>query len=215
MRMTTYIFNRPFVIALAVACMTLGLAQATVVPVSPIGGETLALLPEAQKKIMAFATYEERLAAIKADKAKPHAERFYCKDPETTWRTSAPLVLKWQTTDGEKGPWRILIGTSPDFANARELWPNPEEKRKMAMAGDSSMSEKAQGNVRCYTYEVPRPNLELDRTYYWRHERHFDKGFAKYGDEKTPWNERIRLYLLDCGVTEEEIATFREIMLED
>ena len=179
MRMTTYISNRPFVMALAVACMTLDLAHAAVVPVSPIGGETVALLPEAQKKIMAFATYEERLAAIKADKAKPHAERFYCKDSETTWRTSAPLVLKWQTTDGEKGPWRILIGTSPDFANARELWPTPEEKRKMAMSGDRSMSEKAQGNVRCYTYEVPRPNLELGRTGLLASRAALRQGFCK------------------------------------
>ena len=64
--------------------------------------------------------------------------------------------------------------------------------------------------MRCH---VPTSNLAAPG--YWRHERHFDKGFAKYGDEKTPWNERIRLYLLDCGVTEKEIAAFRSIMLED
>ena len=165
MHMTAHIFSRSFAIALAVGYMT---AYAAVVPISPIGGETVALLPEAQKTIMAFATYEERLAALKADKAKPHDARFYCKDRETKWRISAPLVLKWQTTADEKGPWKILIGTSPDFANARELWPNPEEKRKMTMSGDSSMSEKTQGNIRCYTYEVPRPNLELGRIYYWK-----------------------------------------------
>ena len=156
-------------LALVGAFQALGIvAAAAVVPVSPIDGETVALLPEAQKKIMSLATYEERLAALKADKAKPRDERCYFRDRESKWRTSAPLTLKWQTTDGEKGPWKILIGTSPDFANARELWPNPEETRKMTMSGDSSMSETAQGDVRCYTYNVPRPNLELGRTYYWK-----------------------------------------------
>ena len=63
--------------------------------------------------------------------------------------------------------------------------------------------------------ELPEMAKDYNGPGYWRHERHFDKGFGKYGDEKTPWNERIRLYLLDCGVTEEEIAAFRSIMLED
>ena len=148
-----------------VLCMV---ASAAVVPVSPIDGETVSLLPEAQKKIMSLATHEERLAALKDDKAKPHDERCYFRDRESKWRISAPLTLKWKTTDGENGPWKILIGKSPDLADARELWPNPEEKRKMAMSGDSSMSEKAQGNIRYFTYIVPRPNLELDRTYYWK-----------------------------------------------
>lgn len=49
---------------------------------------------------------------------------------------------------------------------------------------------------------------------FWCGEWHFNDGFAKYGDEKTPWNRRIELYLLDCGVTADEIARFREIMLQ-
>ena len=48
----------------------------------------------------------------------------------------------------------------------------------------------------------------------WRRESHFNEGFAKYGAEGDGWNRRIELYLLDCGVTKEEIASFRKIMLE-
>ena len=49
---------------------------------------------------------------------------------------------------------------------------------------------------------------------FWCGEWHFDDGFAKYGDVNTSWNKRIELYLLDCGVTMEEIEKFRSIMLE-
>ncbi len=48
---------------------------------------------------------------------------------------------------------------------------------------------------------------------YWCGEWHFDEGFDKYGDVNTPWNKKIELYLLDCGVTKEEIEKFRSIML--
>jgi protein-tyrosine phosphatase len=44
--------------------------------------------------------------------------------------------------------------------------------------------------------------------------QHFDAGFAQYGKPGDTLRRRIELYLLDCGVTEEEIAAFRSIMLE-
>ena len=49
---------------------------------------------------------------------------------------------------------------------------------------------------------------------FWCRESHFNKGFSKYGKDGDSWTRRIELYLLDCGVTEAEIATFRSIMLE-
>ena len=49
---------------------------------------------------------------------------------------------------------------------------------------------------------------------FWRRESHFNDGFSKYGDEKASWNDRIVLYLKDCGVTDAEIETFRAIMLQ-
>ncbi|MBQ2631043.1 MAG: hypothetical protein IJG13_15315, partial [Kiritimatiellae bacterium] len=48
----------------------------------------------------------------------------------------------------------------------------------------------------------------------WNSELHFKNGFAKYGNEGDSWTRRIELYLLACGVTEDEIAAFRAIMLE-
>ena len=49
---------------------------------------------------------------------------------------------------------------------------------------------------------------------FWCRESHFNNGFSKYGKEGDSWNRRIELYLLDCGVTKEEIEAFRSIMLE-
>ncbi len=40
------------------------------------------------------------------------------------------------------------------------------------------------------------------------------KGFEDYGDEDDTLQQRIQAYLLDIGVTEEEIASIREIWLE-
>ena len=49
---------------------------------------------------------------------------------------------------------------------------------------------------------------------YWRSSRHFDDGFAKYARSGDTLKDRIVAYLLDCGVTLEEISRFRSIMLE-
>ena len=55
--------------------------------------------------------------------------------------------------------------------------------------------------------ENPDPN-------FWCRESHFNEGFSKYGDANASWNDRIVLYLKDCGITDAEIAAFRDIMLE-
>ena len=42
---------------------------------------------------------------------------------------------------------------------------------------------------------------------------HYDRGFAQYGKPGDPLAERIRLYLLDCGITQAETDAFKSIML--
>ena len=39
-------------------------------------------------------------------------------------------------------------------------------------------------------------------------------GIAGYGDSSMPWRRRIELYLLDCGITKDEMDAFRAIMLK-
>ena len=36
----------------------------------------------------------------------------------------------------------------------------------------------------------------------------------KYGKDGDTWQRRIELYLMDCGITEAEIARLRSILLE-
>ena len=48
----------------------------------------------------------------------------------------------------------------------------------------------------------------------WNSEWRLTEGFLKYGREDSSWNERIELYLKACGVTVDELETFRAIMLE-
>ena len=64
------------------------------------------------------------------------------------------------------------------------------------------------------TFYPSIPNRDRNGRTVWNSESHFNDGFGKYGDAKTPWTDRIVLYLKDCGITAEEIETFRAIMLE-
>lgn len=48
----------------------------------------------------------------------------------------------------------------------------------------------------------------------WRNETFISDGFDAYGGKDTPLKTKIERYLLDCGITAEEIETFRSIMLE-
>ena len=155
--------------SLAVAFQALGFAaSAAVVPVSPTAGTKVELLPEAQKKIMSFATHEERVAAVKADFEKPKDERFYDKDRASKWRTSLPLKLEWRTTDGEEGPWKVMIGKTPDLADATEIWINSDAALKMTLTEKSKTGEKVEGTTHVYTYELPCANLEIGSVYYWK-----------------------------------------------
>ncbi len=61
---------------------------------------------------------------------------------------------------------------------------------------------------------IPTPDVGSDGKRYWKGTAYFDEGLAKYGDESTPLATKIERYLLDCGVTAEEIARIRSIMLE-
>lgn len=144
-------------IALVLASALAPAASAEVVPVSPVGGTAVKMLTEEQRRIMAVPAYAERLAELKADYAKPHDERTYGRDREHKWRTSLPLTLRWRTTAGEKGPWKIALGAKPDLSDAVSYW----------VEASSVKSRSEKGAVR-FKWTVPRPNLKLGQTYYWK-----------------------------------------------
>ena len=122
--------------------------MAAVVPVSPEDGAVFESLPDAQRQVLDGATREERQKILKGLDAR--AARH-------SWRCQRPLVLKWRTTEGEDGPWRIRLATKGDLSDARDVW----------MEKDWVKQEKGEG-ARLWSYEVPFANLEPGRIYYWQ-----------------------------------------------
>ena len=131
-------------ITTAIIMAAAGAVLAAVETVSPGRGETVALVPEVQKKVMSLPTLAERLKVLKDDKAIRH---------EKSWHKSVPLVLKWKTTEVEGAPWKIEIGRSPDLSDARTWF----------TGGKDSKSESCESS-----YTVPMANLESAMEYYWR-----------------------------------------------
>lgn len=50
---------------------------------------------------------------------------------------------------------------------------------------------------------------------HWQLEKHLTDGVGACGEANATWTERCYAYLISCGITKEEIETFRNIMLEN
>ena len=147
--------------ALMLACMCAAPCFAAIELVAPASDATVALVPDAQKKVMALPTLEERLALFAEDRVHGKVIR-----PDKLWRKAQPLVLKWRATDGEPGPWKVEVGKSPDLSDAR-IWYIGVSKIDKA-TGREVGGRKGDGKCRELSYALPRANLEVGRGYYWR-----------------------------------------------
>ena len=49
---------------------------------------------------------------------------------------------------------------------------------------------------------------------FWCRESHLTDGINQYGEDDDTWQRSCELYLLDCGITPQEIARLRSILLE-
>ena len=126
--------------------------RAAVVPVTPTGGEVLQLLPEEQRRVLAGKTRVERQQVLKG---------LDVRATSNSWRRQRPLVLKWKTTAGEDGPWRIKLAEKADLSDAWELWLEKDWAKKDA-------TERIPPGEQVWSYEVPFANLDLGKTYYWQ-----------------------------------------------
>ena len=113
----------------------------------PAKGGTVALLPDAQKRVMSLPTLEARIKLLADDKALYKSK---------TWRKPCPLVLKWTCAEDELGPWKIEIGRRADLSDAR-VW-----------YVDATKSGRTVVHVPEMEFTVPLPNLEIAREYHWR-----------------------------------------------
>ena len=89
---------------------------AGLVPMAPIEGECVRLVPDGQKDVMRLPALADRIRFLEAKRKDEKAGK--SKD---CWRKSLPLVLSVRATEGEKGPWKVLVGKSPDLSDAR-VW---------------------------------------------------------------------------------------------
>jgi len=133
-------------------------AQGALVPVGPVDGKEIPLVPDAQKAVMNLPTYAERLAFLQNDRANGKKIRH-----DKYWRKARPVTLEWKATAGEKGPWKILIGKKPDLSDAR-VWYKSDRKADKA-TGRETGDAAAKGTEK---YTVPYANLEIGTTYYWK-----------------------------------------------
>ena len=134
-------------------------ARAALVPVAPKDGARVPLLTSAQKSILTYASYEERLAALKADRAKPKGERIYFGNEDARWRVAEPLTLEWLATEGECEPWKVAVATNAAFTGTVQMYFLDD---KMLVVSDVA------GGARHCRYTVPRANLEVDGTCFWK-----------------------------------------------
>jgi len=125
-----------------------GLIVAAVNLLAPASGETVVLLPECQRAVLAKESREERLAVM---------------DLKTEdWRCAKPVVFRWQVTEGEKGPWEIRIGKKPDLSDARMWLMRDADVVREAGQGDAS------GPVTVTRHDFPYFNPEIATVYYWQ-----------------------------------------------
>lgn len=147
-----------FKIVLAACCAVLS-GEGAVELVSPVKGETVAVVPDAQKKVMSLPALEDRIRLFQADRKNGKVIRH-----DKFWRMAKPLVLKWRATEGERGPWKVEIGKSPDLSDAR-TWYIRAGKTDAATGRDVDGDKKTTGDV---SYTVPMANLEIACEYHWR-----------------------------------------------
>ena len=119
-------------------------ARAALVPLSPVGGAVVEMLPESQKAVFAGATQGER-AAIAA------------RLQDGKWREAAPLVLEWLATDGESWPWKIRIAKDETLTDGIDVWVSEQDAETVACDGGMK-----------FRHVVARANLESGQTYWWK-----------------------------------------------
>ena len=127
-------------------------------PVSPVGGSEVALLPDAQKRVLALPSLAERIQLFQNDRT---SDKALCQ--EGLWRVAKPLVLELRATDGEKGTWKVEIGKKSDLSDAR-TWYVPEPGTDDLTSWDSTCCVEREA----VKITLPMANLEIATRYYWK-----------------------------------------------
>ena len=130
------------ILAMAVFCAQPCLAAIELL--APTNGATVAIVPEAQKKVMSLPTLEERIKLFAEDRAHGKVIRH-----DKYWRKSLPFVLKWRTTSDKECSCKVEIGKSPDLSDAR-VW-YVKMKKVDAASGREMGGNVFTGGVKSFT----------------------------------------------------------------
>lgn len=133
-------------------CCTARLLVASIEPLSPVGGETVALLSDAQRDVISLPTFSNRVDRLKEKWLGEELER-----SRDQWGRSCPLVLRWRATAGEQGPWKIEVGKRAGLSDAR-VWLVAERKPRLCGEKDKSV----------FGLCISNANLEVGQAYHWK-----------------------------------------------
>ena len=149
--------NRGFILVL-VSVAIVSRTVAALEPVAPVGGAVVQLVPDAQKQVMSCPTQKERIKMLVTDRNKG---KVLAQDE--FWRKAKPFVFEIRVTEGENGPWKVLIGKRADLSDARTWYVSSARPDKAT--GRECAVAQTQDVVRI---EVPMANLEIATRYYWK-----------------------------------------------
>lgn len=121
----------------------LTIALAAIELLAPGDGAVVKLVPDVQRAVMAKESLAGRKTLIASDGVK--------YGTNAAWRCSEPVVFRWRPTGGEIYMWEFSIAKRKDFSDARVEVLTAETN--------------ADG---CVEWMLPRANLEVGATYYWR-----------------------------------------------
>lgn len=94
--------------------------------IAPSDHSVVTLLPRNQKNIMSIPTHDERFTALEADRQQKKTY-FALK---AIWCASQPVKFQWKCTSKERGPYKILISETEDFAEPQVLFAVRDPKTK-------------------------------------------------------------------------------------
>ena len=157
------------------------LILASIELVAPVRDATVELLPECQRAVITNDTMSARYAVLKAGR-NGHRKQNH---PDG-WRRSVPVVFKWRATDGEGGPWELVVSKKPDLSDARVfLFKKADaENAKKANAGDAAGRVEEKGGGKDFSYEDATLNLEIAARYYWRVTSNITTGRTRKSEKK-------------------------------
>ena len=171
------------------------LILASIELVSPARDAIVKLVPECQRTVITNETMAAREAVLRADR---HGDKKL--KHSDGWRKSAPVVFKWRATDGEGGPWELVISKNPDLSDARVFLFRGAKADKAT----GRVEEKGGGgNV---SREERTLNLEIATRYYWRVASNLTCGRHAHGRKCSCKDKRASVQSETWTFTTEDLA---------